>query len=419
MAKKKHPRATAKRRDAAPASPAQAILERLQTDAYARAGFDLPALRKSWRQVQREVDRETSKEYGLQPSTLAAPDLPSPYENPTTYGTLMRLEQEIRAAALEFKHAIDIKTVLGTMPSGQVNAMAIWLPGSSEYLVLFEAGLFTFAMLMSKAIVQAFPLTKRENGWTSFSTIPAEVEAHLATNAVPAQRFQEAVLAYLLEANPGRAPRYLLPEVYIQPYWHLLHSMELFVMGHEYGHIIGKHFGDGASAHARSDHTQRPDSDALRDHAVIRRNYEKEFEADLKGGSLAIRAMQSHKADVALSFWGADLFFSCLDVVERGLGILRDGREPTMPRSLDEVTSRTHPPTILRREGLRMALAKNFPAEPEPAPIHLSRLVQQVVDRLWASTRERLLELRARGVAPHPMWLQEPLLEVGTPESGV
>ena len=123
-----------------------------------------------------------------------------------------------------------------------------------------------------------------------------------------------------------------------------------------------------------------------------------EFGADWIGIRTAISAMSQHYGvDLALSYWGAELFFSSLDVMDRAVSYLRHGDE-----SYRQIG--THPPNKMRREFLRTAIKHDVGEESAIGPIQLGQAVEFIMNTLWERTRPALVALRDRGIGAAELW---------------
>jgi hypothetical protein len=314
---------------------------------------------------------------------------PTRYEHPAQYWLMIRLAQEIEEAASLYPIPLPILPAIGTLPTGRVNAMAIAIPKNDEYLVVFESELFTFALLLSKVVAQAVPFQGIDSGRLKFTTDISSVERCLAENPVIVGRFRELMFAYLLTGHPSSAPPYILEEPYLTLSAILRDSMELFVMGHEYGHIIRGHLLG-----------QKESASLLGEENVdeITRSWEQELEADAVGLQLLIPAMQEkRRMDLSLSYWGADLFFSCSDILERGISILLKG-QPGYRRV------GSHPFAELRRKSLRNILGRSIPENASQGPIKLGMIVEKIMELLWNRIEVTIYELHKRGASLAPIW---------------
>ena len=132
----------------------------------------------------------------------------------------------------------------------------------------------------------------------------------------------------------------------------LLRSLELFVLGHEYGHVITSHTDDLGP---------NPSKDPS-----IRRNWDTEYGSDRVGLGLLYGVM----GDLTLTFWGAVQFFVCMEVFDRCRSILTKG-------SFDpKATSPIHPPHLARVSSCRTVLREDRPAAETETAIQLANSAQ-------------------------------------------
>jgi hypothetical protein len=321
---------------------------------------------------------------------VANAELPTKYEDPAKYAIMTHLAKEIEEAATQLGRPLPIKPQIGTLPTGQVNAMAVQVPASNEYLVIFESDLFTFALLLSKVIARAMPFKGSDQGMLQFSTAEEDMGKNITDNPEIVRRFQEVVLAYLIKGKPSAAPPYIPEEPYGTLAAILRDSMELFIMAHEYGHIIKGHLSSAEAAPI--------DLGGQKGDEVIR-NWRQEIEADAQGLELMIYAMGKRGLDLALSYWGADFFFSCIEIVEHGISIVRTGEEGEGGAGSD-----SHPPVGLRREMLREVLKNSIPEDRATGPIQLGAVLEQIVASLWEHTKPLLRRYHESGQKLSPIW---------------
>jgi hypothetical protein len=383
---------------------ARQYLERLQEAVYAALGKPPPAAEAEARRKSMEGFLQRATEAGaVSPEALEAlratldpgPQgagrgaVPTRFEDPVLYGLLVKLADEVESAATALSLPLPPRPLLGTLPTGQVNAMTVLVPGTSEHLVIFESQLFLFALLFSKAVVRALPFERDGDGWVRFSAEQAQVRSNIEQDREVLQRFLEVLLAYVVHGAPAAAPQYFPPEPYQSFAAILRDSMELFVLGHEYGHIIEGHLGMTTKSAA-----------LLGDQEVDRVTYswQQELEADKWGLQLMIPAMQrSRQVDLGLSFWGADFFFSSVDVVRKAIAVLRTGREET-------VSLESHPPPDVRREVVRRVLASSLPDDAANGAISLGKMLETVIGHLWTLARPSFQRLHEQGGRPSASW---------------
>ncbi|MGK8491260.1 hypothetical protein [Nocardia asiatica] len=209
-------------------------------------------------------------------------------------------------------------------------------------------------------------------------------------------RFVDAVTGYAVTGRFDRTESYpILPPGYLSFAIMLRKSLENFVIGHEYGHILLGHLHKTASSRGVL---------PIEDVGTLTYSWKQELEADFIGMVLAINCTDEYP--VELSFLGISLFFDALDVMDRAVSLLETGDENV--RQLG-----SHPPSYLRRRRLRESLEQlaradgtdeREKAERLRAALNTAEIQADIVRLLWERTRPRLLDLRERGVRPARTW---------------
>ena len=341
-------------------------------------------------------------------------ELPTRFESPFWYPLILDLKKDIEKVALDLKKQIEksdldrkeqiekvskydylslsipTKIFVGTLP-GKMYATTI--PSGEDIIVLFDPELFTFANLLSKIVVRAIPRGK--DGDFLYSV---DLDRTLDTDIL--RRFQELIRAYLLKGRAGAAPSYLLEGPYMALAGELTESMELFVMGHEYAHILSRHLSKVRKPFIKEWVFSKEGItkvDAPGDSEIIY-NISQEFEADAKGVQLMLRARVIEQgAKPTISYLGAELLFSCIDIVERGISIVRTGEENARPFS-------SHPLPKDRREELRRGLKNSLPEEEAECPLEMGRLLNQFLEGLFERTRPTLRQYYENNQKLAPIW---------------
>ncbi|WP_440955046.1 hypothetical protein ACSAZK_16050 [Methanosarcina sp. Mfa9] len=174
----------------------------------------------------------------------------------------------------------------------------------------------------------------------SFSAEKEEIDNYLKSHQEASKRFNELILSYIFYGQPGAAPQYFLDRNPMELASLLRKSLELFAVGHEYSHII--------LGHMQKSRMMMHDVESLEVNEIIF-DWENEIQADMLGLKLMLSCMMKNGFDLALSYAGADLFFGFLNIIEKSVSILRTG-------SAKNIKYSTHPPTLRRREILRLYL---------------------------------------------------------------
>ena len=222
------------------------------------------------------------------------------YEAPHWYNIILKLSGEIDKAANDAAIPVPSHPLLGTLPIGQINAMTIRVPGTDEFVIIFDWQLFLFALLLSKAVVRALPLVSTEDGSFQIRIDSDGIRSRTDSDPSVVGRFLEVVMAYAVAGDPGFAPQYFPEPQYSLLAARLRDCMELFVMGHEYAHIILGHLTSANGAVlARMNNAEE-----------VAYSWQQEYEADMLGANLMMRAeFAGERVPPDHSYWGADFFF--------------------------------------------------------------------------------------------------------------
>ena len=307
-------------------------------------------------------------------------DLPTPYEEPNLYAVLLEMADAVEQAAMSANLPVPGHLLFGSLPTGSINAKAVSV-APKEYIVLFHYGLFMFAFQMARLAANAFPPLVPDGASARFET-RSDPLAVLKRRPEIQDQFNRILYAYVVLGNPWRTPVISVDAPLLPTAMVLLRSMELFCMGHEYTHVIWRHPERGAEF-------------AQTEQQWIRWSWKAEYAADEVGLSLTHSAMSM---DLHYSFWGADYFFSCSDIVERCLDVLRVGAvKPAMPQS-------EHPPTSQRRKKIREVLRDVRPGPDAETAIELGARLQAFIDALWEQSVPRWVALHKSNVRPSPIW---------------
>ena len=324
--------------------------------------------------------------------------MPTKYENPLSYRIMVGLADRLKKAGEDLEIKPWPELAVGSLRTGQINALTLAIPRQNEYVVAFEDGVFTYALLLSKIIAQTMKYHFVEDGGVSLSVKEEDILQTIAANPEILSRFTEVVAMYAIYGDPSRARQYILPDrVQIITSQLLLNSLELFILGHEYGHAIAGHLSSAkrtASLLPGAEATAEAEAEV----EEIAYAWSQEYEADFIGMHLAIAAMRlAEKVDVALSFWGADFFFSSMDVMDKAVSLLRHGDETRIQLG-------SHPPHTNRRDFLRESLKRSAENEIAEGAIGLGQAIEFAVAELWKLARPIIARMHDEGVRPARVW---------------
>lgn len=315
-------------------------------------------------------------------------DLPTSFQHPGPYKILSDLaaviEQELAFRSIDLSQ----KPLLGTIPSGQMNAKMIRVPIDGGIIILFSDQIFTFSYLLSKVVAQTWPLTKiTKDGTARFTQEEDEVIKHINTHPEIVDRFRQLLIAQIVYGWIGKATPYELKKPYDRPAITLTKSIEHFIVGHEYGHIVQ---GDLTGGYLKT-----PVNDKSAELIIL--SQKKELLADNNGlrySAWALARQQISYVDVVA---GPTLFFVSDDLIHRALGILRTGRvQPYPPES-------THPSPQIRLRNIRLQIEQEG-GEFASNYVDFSRRIEWIVEVLWGAVRQDFVLMHKNGVKPSPIW---------------
>ena len=379
---------------------ALAYLDRIQRNTYEAGNIPRYWLTASDAQVDDIIDElyELYGGYGLSmeefKKTMRAMGLGSPegdipaYQEPSWYHVMTSMVKGIEDVLPEMNIKVIHSPIFGSLPTGRVNGMALKVPGDEHVIILLEDGLFHFANLAAKAVCGMFPLSGGKEDRTTFPTSEEDLGRAFASQPQNGARFLELLLAYVFGGHPYLAQSYLLHPEHQQLANVLMHSFELFVLGHEYGHFVCGHLSSG--------NTKKAMFGAESSDEIIT-SWQQEFEADTKGLEVTLAVMQKQGFDLAVAFLGADFFFGCVEIVERAISIARSGE-------IAADLASTHPPTASRREMLRKLLSHSVPKDVAQGPLRLCEIVNSILQQFWSLCEPALRKAHKDGVELAQCW---------------
>ena len=168
---------------------------------------------------------------------------PTRFEESNTFSIMSQLNEQIDTVIATHQIPLSAKPIFGTLSTGRVNAVTVAVPRAGGYLVLLERQLFFFALLIGKAVALTFAIESGKDDEPASVLLNRDAAAaRLDADDTPIRRFLETVSAYATTGVPTNAPPYVLSDHRYQALSGMLcEAMELFVLGHEYGHVIAGH----------------------------------------------------------------------------------------------------------------------------------------------------------------------------------
>lgn len=318
---------------------------------------------------------------------------------------LAEMQDDIeKTAAQSIKEGLDVgrRPLVGFLTTGQINAVSMRVPGHSDgYLVLYEDQMQHLAHEFSHVLAWAIPHDGPAdlNDKIGFKFNVRDITARIESVPDIANWFASVITFYTVKGELGMGGlRFLfkpMPPGYGNLASQLEGSLNYFVLGHEYAHVLLGHLDTAAS---RAGVLPVTEAEAL----VY--SWQQELTADLLGGLLGLQASVNHgKNHAGIAFMAINLFFDALDVMDRAVSLLQTGDEEALQLG-------SHPPSYLRKQRLRESLSKMAEMQPDffgnwmQIPFKLGEVQEEIIRLLWDRTRPILLDLRRQGIQAAHTW---------------
>lgn len=299
-------------------------------------------------------------------------ELPTKYQELSSFGTAHHLLDEIMKAAPIVGYQIPMKPIIGTVSTDSINAGAFTLE-NGEPIIIIQEDFLSFIHLLVKIFVQCLPLgDKGETGSIVFRR--EEILKTIKEKPEILHRFKDFLKGYL-EGSPRKSEQYFLPKdsKYILCTY-LMMSAELFMVGHEIGHIIKHHKDSKLKFWCFNEECSTSYEDS--------RRAEKEFEADKVGLHLSMQAMANNGFQVDFCFIGIECFFIVNDIALKAKQIQENGNEDISGEF------RSYPTNTLRRDKIREELKTITPPEELLNATCLPDVIDETMSYLWENSKE-------------------------------
>lgn len=289
--------------------------------------------------------------------------LPTDLENPTFYAIVNECANDVHRYAKAMGYEAPTEICYGTLPTDDVNGMAIKPPLGDGVIIVLNHGTILALMQMAKAVASFFAFKPSSvDGafeFASTSDFDRRFEEHLRGHV----SFVESACSLIglrISITPAE------PLTSAADLWEhgrervgliLSDHSTMFVVAHEYAHVALGH----SSANVVSHRIQNIPVEK------ITRNWQQEIDADEMGSAIVLMYCLEHGQTFATMFAGVEFFLLCADLVERMLGV--------------EFSS-SHPPASRRRDRIRKAFAT---AQPDIAQEALATgdIMERIFSNLW------------------------------------
>lgn len=322
-------------------------------------------------------------------------ELPTPLQDPESYSIVLECWKiiediiptiSLKQRATEKDHSLKelgLKIVtphFGTVQMGSINA-ATYSCDNEEYLIVFEGELMTFCHLLCKIIAKIFP-TYDPNENKSLEYYKEKIVEQINQDQEVVQRFEDLVVAFVTTGRATTAKQYLLDPPYYPFVDHLRLAMEVFIIGHEYAHIL---LGHVDANYVRKDL-------AMTDISSVIFSWDQEHNADFLGLPLMMEGLNNIGYGYSpISYCGAESFFSIFEVLERAKCLIQSGDEEWYWRNCSETGQVSdHPSAEMRRNKLRAQMTEIF----GPRSIETSQIIEQIIKILWERIKSGIIANR-------------------------
>lgn len=311
----------------------------------------------------KELKKQVWAEYGAM-----LKQRPTEYQDPSEYFLIQNLFQRIHDAAVQMSKDNDFtfpeKLTYGTAEIRAFTAFVEDSDNSKDYLLLISSQLFTFANLLAKSIgMLTISQGSDREGMVRFCFNEDHIKQSITENHEAILRFADLVFAYALTNRASSARQYNVSSEEHMAITSLLRdSFELFIVGHEYSHLLLGHLQEQPQAALAKHYVQLNDEKI----ELIMTNWSQEVNADILAAYLTITAQKRY--DFSSAYVGVDYCLIALIILERLETQLKG-------KSLVPVT---HPPAEIRRELVYEELCKVNPG--------INGLYESnsfIIDELW------------------------------------
>ncbi|WP_028863301.1 hypothetical protein [Psychromonas aquimarina] len=297
--------------------------------------------------------------------------VPTKYDSLLQYSIVSALMNKIKSSAEILALNNQQVPCFTSLPTGEGNASALKLPGSSKVFLLFDSHLFTFCHLFSKAFSLCLPISVNEDDNVKYSVELAKLKSHIENNNNQCvDRVQDLLHCFCVNKRPVETKAYQAPEDYLPLINVLKDGMQLMIVGHEFGHLCSGHLDKELQFAVINSAIEDDLSD----------QHTKEYEADFLGALLALQALNSDGRDVVLSYTAVELFYSAMILCARYSRYTLGKKN----KHFEEAESAAHPTFINRKHLIRHAIKNVEGIEKYRDAIDiLGEFSDQCVDMLW------------------------------------
>jgi hypothetical protein len=282
------------------------------------------------------------------------------------YLILNRHSEDIIKVANENNIFIPNGIILGTLPLNYLDAFTRVFPQGQRLIALSE-GLFLFLYSMGRVVSSFFTKINddKDKSYATFDFNKDSINENLKTNKKGYNLFLETLILYFLYKDLSFSKIYYEEDTNINLSAVLWDTAELFIVAHEYSHIILGHLP------AENNFTKRFLDDNSMLYQVVR-NWSEEFSADILAFQLTMAKNQKSGYGLFACYLGIEFLFACLNIIEKVYNV---------------EFSETHPSAQMRIENLRQHFKSALPNKSQTI-IDGTSVVGEIMAALWNNNKD-------------------------------
>lgn len=236
---------------------------------------------------------------------------PTEIGNQAYHSTLTDLIGVVSQAADRLGYNVPEAVTFGVLPTGRVNGLACPVPAGG-LIIAIDDGLFNFVYGLAKAIATFYRVTSMADGW-NFSLVDSDIPSAVRTNDEANIRWTETLVATFVYGYPNCASFRPLLDNRSYLVDQLVTPIELFIVAHEYGHLILGHYEQN-----------RRTSEWSMAGGVNVDEFETGRAEELEADRIGLELLREHHRSMGLTVentrWVICFLAGCLNILEEMLG---------------------------------------------------------------------------------------------------
>lgn len=301
-------------------------------------------------------------------------NLPIDEQDDSTFWLLNRHSNTVIKVLKENNISFNQNIILGTLPINDLNALTCDF-SENERLVALNQGLFQFVYLMGRMISSLFLEidSNKTNNTLNFNLKIKTIDGKIKFDKGDNEKFLEVLVLYFIYENLFKSKIYFQKDRNMILSACLWDNAELFVVAHEYAHIISDELSNKKNIKRRF-------LDDSKLYEVIR-DWNEEFKADQTALQIILTRSDDFDSGLVGNYLGVEFLFACLDIIER-INLKING----------DKLSETHPSARTRIENLRNFLKIILPENANNL-INGSKIISDILTELWEQNEESFYKL--------------------------